>query len=160
MRLRTWIAFGLAALIATPALAAPPDKAMKGGKGGPPEKVMKGGGKSGGKDGGDVKIELNFNTTDRRIISDYYGPMIDRGSCPPGLAKKHNGCRPPGQAKQWNKGHPLPPGVTWYPLPGELVMRLPIPPAGHEYVRVGADILMITAGSMMVVDAITDLGRM
>ena len=26
------------------------------------------------------------------------------GGCPPGLAKKHNGCRPPGHAKRWNRG--------------------------------------------------------
>jgi len=24
--------------------------------------------------------------------------------CPPGLAKKHNGCLPPGQAKKWHRG--------------------------------------------------------
>lgn len=24
--------------------------------------------------------------------------------CPPGLAKKHNGCMPPGQAKKWQRG--------------------------------------------------------
>jgi hypothetical protein len=28
----------------------------------------------------------------------YYG--YGRGGCPPGLAKKHNGCMPPGQAKK------------------------------------------------------------
>ena len=32
----------------------------------------------------------------------YYG-YGDR-HCPPGLAKKHNGCRPPGHAKRWNRG--------------------------------------------------------
>jgi len=26
------------------------------------------------------------------------------GGCPPGLAKKHNGCMPPGQAKKLNRG--------------------------------------------------------
>ena len=25
-------------------------------------------------------------------------------NCPPGLAKKHNGCVPPGHAKRWNRG--------------------------------------------------------
>ncbi|MEO5774205.1 MAG: hypothetical protein ABIQ32_08830 [Sphingomicrobium sp.] len=37
------------------------------------------------------------------IVSDRYGrlyAMDARGSCPPGLAKKHNGCMPPGQAKR------------------------------------------------------------
>lgn len=27
------------------------------------------------------------------------------GGCPPGLAKKHNGCMPPGQAKKHELGH-------------------------------------------------------
>jgi hypothetical protein len=30
-----------------------------------------------------------------------YSQRESRG-CPPGLAKKHNGCMPPGQAKKWN----------------------------------------------------------
>jgi len=32
------------------------------------------------------------------------------------------------------------------------------PPAGHRYVRVGLDILMIAIGTGMIVDAIQDLG--
>jgi hypothetical protein len=37
------------------------------------------------------------------ILADRYGrryALDARGSCPPGLAKKHNGCLPPGQAKK------------------------------------------------------------
>lgn len=37
------------------------------------------------------------------IMVDRYGrryALDARGSCPPGLAKKHNGCLPPGQAKK------------------------------------------------------------
>jgi hypothetical protein len=40
---------------------------------------------------------------DRGVISSRYGRLYAfnrRGSCPPGLAKKHNGCLPPGQAKK------------------------------------------------------------
>ena len=33
-----------------------------------------------------------------------YGIGYGRGGCPPGLAKKHNGCMPPGQAKRWGRG--------------------------------------------------------
>ena len=45
---------------------------------------------------------------------DYYAPGI--GGCPPGLAKKHNGCLPPGQAKKlYNIGQrfPLGYGQMW-----------------------------------------------
>ena len=44
----------------------------------------------------------------------------DRGNdryrhCPPGLAKKHNGCQPPGQARQrWERGQRLPHGYNSY----------------------------------------------
>jgi Ni/Co efflux regulator RcnB len=38
-------------------------------------------------------------------------------------------------------------------------MRLPPPPAGHRYVRVAADILLIAVGSSMVIDALEDLVR-
>jgi Ni/Co efflux regulator RcnB len=34
------------------------------------------------------------------------------------------------------------------------------PPAGHRYVRVAGDILLIAIGTGMVVDAIQDLGGM
>jgi hypothetical protein len=40
---------------------------------------------------------------DRGIVIDRNGRLyaLDaRGSCPPGLAKKNNGCQPPGQAKK------------------------------------------------------------
>ena len=35
----------------------------------------------------------------------YDGPRVyGVGGCPPGLAKKHNGCMPPGQAKKLRRG--------------------------------------------------------
>ena len=37
-----------------------------------------------------------------------------KSHCPPGLAKKHNGCMPPGQAKKWRRGYPLARGVIFY----------------------------------------------
>jgi len=80
--------------------------------------------------------------------------------CPPGLAKKHNGCMPPGQAKKWKKGQPLPREVVYYEVPPALVVKIGTPPPGYKYVRVASDILMIAIGTSLVVDAIQDLGRM
>jgi len=100
-----------------------------------------------------------FGDHDRDVVRHYYGDEFRRGKgCPPGLAKKNNGCMPPGQAKKWRYGQPLPRDVVWYPVPKELVIRLPAPPVDHKYVRVASDILLIAVGSSMVVDAITDLG--
>lgn len=104
--------------------------------------------------------DVYFADQHRVHVREYYDQHYQRGHCPPGLAKKRNGCMPPGQAKKWNVGRPLPRDVVYYSVPPELVVRLGEPRAGHRYVRVAADILLIAVGSGMVVDAIQDLGRM
>lgn len=111
-------------------------------------------------DGDDVNITIGayFGGSQRRIVHDYYGSEFKSGHCPPGLAKKNNGCQPPGQAKKWSRGHVLPSYVTYYPVPAALITRLGSPPAGYKYVRVASDILLIAVGTSMVVDAIEDLG--
>ena len=106
----------------------------------------------------DVSIQLYFGNNDRRIINEYYAPEFRAGHCPPGLAKKGNGCMPPGQAKKWYKGRPLPQGIAYYDLPPDLVYRMPPPPRGHRYVRVGSDILLLSIGSGIVVDAMINIG--
>jgi Ni/Co efflux regulator RcnB len=102
-----------------------------------------------------------FTDHHRQVVYSYYGESYrSTGKCPPGLAKKNNGCMPPGQAKKWRVGGPLPAGVKYYDLPPALVVQLGQPPAGYRYVRVAADVLMIAVGTSLVVDAIQDLGRM
>lgn len=127
-----------------------------GGKSDKHENKGKQGHNGAGRDGG---AEIRFGDDYRVQIRDYYAGEYRGGKCPPGLAKKRNGCMPPGQAKKWQLGRPLPGDVVIYDLPRELVVRVGIPPAGYRYARVGADILMIAIGTNMVVDAITDLGR-
>lgn len=104
--------------------------------------------------------QRQFADTQVRVVRDWYGEEMRRGHCPPGLAKKNNGCQPPGQAKKWARGRPLPPGLVYHDLPPQLVVQLGRPPAGHKYVRIAADILLIAVGSSLVIDAIEDLGRM
>lgn len=94
---------------------------------------------------------------DRGLIQAYFGQQIAQGNCPPGLAKKNDGCQPPGQARKWALGQPLPAGLG-YPLPPDLLGRL-APPAGYTYMRVGTDVLMIAAGTRMVVSGLADLLR-
>ncbi|TFH11516.1 MAG: hypothetical protein E4H07_04275 [Nitrosomonadales bacterium] len=95
-----------------------------------------------------------------RIYGDNHAQGHNRGHCPPGLAKKHNGCMPPGQAKKWRRGYPLAQGVIFYDLSPGMVRQLGRPPAGHRYVRVAQDILLITVGTGLVVDAVYDLNNM
>jgi Ni/Co efflux regulator RcnB len=93
------------------------------------------------------------------VIRDYYVNEYKTNHCPPGLAKKHNGCMPPGQAKKWAIGRPLPRDVVYYDLPAALAITMGPPPPGYRFVRVASDILMITIGTGMVMDAVNDLGR-
>jgi Ni/Co efflux regulator RcnB len=110
--------------------------------------------------GGDVRVSVQFDTRQHTVVREYYGKEFKAGHCPPGLAKKKNGCMPPGQAKKWRRGAPLPRDVVFYDLPPKLVVEIGLPPAGYRYVRVANDILLIAAGTGMVIDAIEDLGRM
>ncbi|MBI4290212.1 MAG: hypothetical protein HY661_01875 [Betaproteobacteria bacterium] len=101
----------------------------------------------------------HFEDRHHVIVRDYYVTQFRSGRCPPGLAKKQNGCMPPGQAKKWQMGRPLPRDVIFYDVPQSLVVQIGIPPSGHRYVRVATDILLIAIGTGMVIDAIEDLGR-
>lgn len=105
-------------------------------------------------------VNIRFGDEQRRVVRDYYEPQMRAGKCPPGLAKKNNGCQPPGQVKAWKLGQPLPSGVVVYPLPRDLEKRLGTPPPGYQYVRVAADILLIAVGTSMVMDAIESLSGM
>jgi Ni/Co efflux regulator RcnB len=184
-----WIALSAAALMSTPALAEKPswagggknemhergndsprhaardhgnDSDMGGARRGERYDTER---RSGSRDdyrrsGTSVTVNAYFGDRERRVVRDYYADEFRGGNCPPGLAKKQNGCMPPGLAKKWSVGHRLPADVIFYDLPAEVVVRLGVPPSGHKYVRVAADILLIAVGTGMVVDAIEDLSRM
>ena len=95
---------------------------------------------------------------DRSTVSSYYREEFARGNCPPGLAKKDNGCLPPGQAKKmWVVDQPLPSRVVYYPLPSELYGRLTPPPAGYQYVRVDDDVLLMQTANRSVVNLVVNL---
>ena len=155
------VAFVLAAALATTAYAEPPEWAGKGKGHDKSAWHDKGKGKGHDRDEGrEHGHGGHFGDAQRGVVHDYYDARFRGGHCPPGLAKKNNGCMPPGQAKKWRIGRPLPHDVVYYEVPRDLVVQLGQPPAGHKYVRVAADILLITVGSAMVVDAIQDLGRL
>jgi Ni/Co efflux regulator RcnB len=153
------IAAGIACamlLSATPALA---DKPSWAGEGKPDKHGHKHEQRDKRKDGREEhrRSEVYFGDRHRLVIRDYYAGEFRSGHCPPGLAKKGNGCLPPGQAKKWRIGRPLPPDVMYYDLPPVIVTSLGPPPPGHRYVRVAGDILLIALGSALVIDAIQDL---
>ena len=107
-----------------------------------------------------VNVGSYFVDNQRTAVRTYYGNQYSAGRCPPGLAKKNNGCMPPGQARKWVVGQQLPRDVTYYSVPPSVVRQLGAAPPSYKYVRVAADILLIAIGTNLVVDAIQDLGRL
>jgi hypothetical protein len=95
---------------------------------------------------------------DRVVVYQYYRSEYSAGRCPPGLAKKGNGCLPPGQAKKlWVIGQPLPPAVVYEPVPRAVVQQLaPVPP-GYDYVRVDNDVILMDMTNRMVADVVNDI---
>lgn len=106
-----------------------------------------------------VQIHIGgyFGERERGEVHDYYRKHDRRDKCPPGLAKKRNGCQAPGQARKWSMGRPLPRDVAYQPVEAEIRVKLGTPPAGHEFVRVASDILLIAVGTSIVMDAIQDI---
>ena len=138
----------LIALLLATGLAAVPASADQG----------KGKGKAKGKDKDkdhDRREVLVFNDRDREQVRTYWVQTYGRGKCPPGLAKKNNGCRPPGLVKErYVVGQRLPTVIVVQPAPRALVTRLGPPPPGYQYGMVDGDLLKLAIGTRLVVDAI------
>ena len=106
----------------------------------------------------DVRMGGYFDDRHRESARAYYVQHYGEGrGCPPGLAKKNNGCMPPGQAKKYRMGQPLPREVVYYPVPQPVLVQLPAVPAGYRYVRVGNDILLLSPQSALIVDVIVNI---
>jgi hypothetical protein len=136
----TLIAVVVSALLAAPALADKPGHAGKG--------------KHKGKDQGPDKVVI-FADRERDAVRGYWIETHGRGNCPPGLAKKRNGCLPPGQAKKrYVVGRRLPAAMVVQPVPQMIITRLQPVPAGYEYVMLDGDLLKLALGTRLVVDAI------
>jgi hypothetical protein len=129
----------------------------------PPGLAKRGGGQQAAPTGPQVTIPgaptltITISPRDRTIIQRYFTQRFAAGHCPPGLAKKNNGCLPPGQAKKWAQGQPLPAGIPYQMLPRELLLQLAPLPAGYQYIRLADDVLLMATGSRMILDAVRDL---
>lgn len=109
---------------------------------------------------GDPEATLTFTDDDRGAVRVYFVEKHGRGNCPPGLAKKNNGCLPPGQAKKrYTVGHRLPREVIFVEPPVDLTARLRPCPPGYRYVVVDGDLVKLAVGTMLIVDAIEGLVR-
>lgn len=139
--MRRLVVLALLACLASPALAGKPDKKKK-------DKAK----------GGDGNVTIVFAPEQRLLVQDYYVGKHGRGHCPPGLAKKNNGCLPPGQAKKrYAIGRPCPPDIVIHELPAELSVRIGVAPHGYRYGVIDGDIVQLAVGTLLVVDAIDGL---
>ena len=99
-----------------------------------------------------------FNDQNRTYVRQYYTENYGNGKrCPPGLAKKNNGCMPPGQARNWVVGQPVPRGVTVYSVPQPVIRQLPAAPYGYRYVLIGGDVVLVQQQNNLIVDIIQGL---
>ena len=106
----------------------------------------------------EIKHGAYFNDEHRTYVRQYYTQYYaEKRRCPPGLAKKNNGCMPPGQARKWVVGQPVPAGVAIYSVPQPIIVHLPPAPYGYRYARVGGDIVLIQVQGNIIVDIIQAL---
>lgn len=106
----------------------------------------------------DIKQGTYFDERQRITVRQYYVSNYGNGKkCPPGLAKKNNGCMPPGQARYWQVGQPIPGGVTVYTVPQPVIQLLPPAPYGYRYARIGGDIVLVQQQNNLIVDIIIGL---
>ncbi|HSH90528.1 MAG TPA: RcnB family protein [Ramlibacter sp.] len=102
-----------------------------------------------------IKHGAYFNEQHRTYARTYYTQNYGDGRrCPPGLAKKNNGCMPPGQARHYAVGQPIPRGVTIYSVPQPILVQLPPAPYGYRYVRLGGDIVLVQQQNNLIIDII------
>lgn len=104
--------------------------------------------KQGGQDGRtasnslNLSVSIRFGADEAQTITDYYRGRPAQGSLPPGIAKN------------LARGKPLPPGIAKKYLPGDLTARLPRLDDRYLRVVVGRDVLLIEAGSGLILDVL------
>lgn len=99
----------------------------------------------------DIGVSIHIGDDERRIVREHYAGA---GHCPPGLAKKRNGCLPPGQAKKrYRVGHRIPDDSIVVELPYGVVVSLPGLPHGHGYRLVDGDLAVVDLHTHIVIDA-------
>ncbi len=117
------------------------------------------------KRGGDDWARVVISDDERRVIRDYYGrhPWSEEGQgsskpkkLPPGLQKKvaRGGELPPGWQKKMARGQMLPHDiyVHHFPLPDDILRRLPRPPHGTETIRVEGKIVRVISATREILD--------
>ncbi|OFX05539.1 MAG: hypothetical protein A3E78_12465 [Alphaproteobacteria bacterium RIFCSPHIGHO2_12_FULL_63_12] len=100
--------------------------------------------------GADFNVSIILGDREREVVRNHY-----TANCPPGLAKKRNGCLPPGLAKKrYAVGQRMPDDADIVILPNEVILRLPPLPRGYGYRVVDGDLVVVALASLIIADAI------
>jgi hypothetical protein len=99
---------------------------------------------------------------DRDAAFGYYRDEIAAGRCPAPLVRRDKACGAPAAlpTKAWRLDQPLPDGVKADAPPPGLIAKLSPSAAGHQYMRVDTDILVIGIGTRTVAALVVDLSRL
>ena len=99
---------------------------------------------------------------DRDAAFAYYRDEIAAGRCPAPLVRKDKACGAPAAlpTKAWRLDQPLPDSLKAAAPPPGLIAKLSPSPAGHQYMRVDTDILVIGIGTRNVAALVVDLSRL
>jgi hypothetical protein len=107
-------------------------------------------------------LNMVVSQRDRDAAFAYYRDEIAAGRCPAPLVRRDKACGAPAAqpAKSWRLDQPLPDGVKANAPPPGLIAKLSPSPAGHQYMRVDTDILVIGIGTRNVAALVVDLSRL
>ena len=99
---------------------------------------------------------------DRDAAFAFYRDEIAAGRCPAPLVRKDKVCGAPAAvaAKPWRLDQTLPDGVKADAPPPGLIAKLSPSPAGHQYMRVDTDIVIVGIGTRNVAALVVDLSRL
>jgi hypothetical protein len=107
-------------------------------------------------------LNMVVSQRDRDAAYGYYRDEIAAGRCPAPLLRKGKECSaPPAPATRvWKLDQPLPDSVKAEAAPPGLIAKLSPSPAGHQYLRVDTDILVVGLGTRNVAALVVDLSRL
>lgn len=107
-------------------------------------------------------LNMVVSQRDRDAAFGYYRDEIAAGRCPAPLVRKGKECSAPPAptARAWKLDQPLPDSVKAEAPPAGLIAKLSPSPAGHQYLRVDTDILIVGLGTRNVAALVVDLSRL
>ena len=107
-------------------------------------------------------LNMVVSQRDRDAAFAYYRDEVAAGRCPAPLVRRDKVCGAPAAqpTKSWRLDQPLPDGVKADAPPPGLIAKLSPSPAGHQYMRVDTDIIIIGVGTRNVAALVVDLSRL